>query len=137
MLAGQTISESNILEYMAAIEQRAVDTISEYIMLNQREGAGNKYPTPGPSSPMRTGKVHVEINESAIVDEADNDGGFVSQHADDHDGMAQFDQDSKPIDLALFKERLRKRKSMNSNARGHSGGRRRGNVSGDGRMGHK
>ena len=115
ILTGQQVSESNVLDYMAAIEQRAVDIISEYLLTNQTDVGGNKYPTPGPTTPMRQGRIHIEVNESALVDDTDefpmgnaiSDSSFMNQNAND--------PDSKPVDLASFKDRLwNKRKNNNS-----------------------
>lgn len=65
ILTAQGVSESNVLDYMGCIEQRAVDIISEYLRnapdVVGTPGAGgvpvsvpymHRSPTPGPKSPM-------------------------------------------------------------------------------------
>lgn len=115
ILTGQQVSESNVLDYMAAIEQRAVDIISEYLLTNQTDVGGNKYPTPGPTTPMRQGRIHIDVNESALVDEIDDVPQGNNAVLESSLLNQNVDPDSKPIDLASFKDRLwNKRKNNNS-----------------------
>jgi hypothetical protein len=66
LLTSQGVSESNVVDYLGCIEQRAVDIISEYLRVINSNAAGGvpnggagkmfatmpRSPTPGPSSPM-------------------------------------------------------------------------------------
>ncbi len=70
ILTGQGVTESNVLDYLGCIEQRAVDIISEYLRvmskdnnltanlaqsnakLHQTLTSGIRSPTPGPNTPM-------------------------------------------------------------------------------------
>ena len=105
-LSSAAISESNVLDFMASVEQRAVDIISEYLLTNQTDVGGNKYPTPGPTTPMRQGRFHIDLNESNIVDEAETN---MPLSANSNEGFA--DPDSKPIDLHAYYDKLKKRKN--------------------------
>lgn len=110
MLTGQSVSESNVLDYMAAIEQRAVDIISEYLLTCQHDAGGNRYPTPGPSTPMRQGRVHIDMTEVNMIDELDDPTQAASFANNIGDTQPQADADSKPIDVHAFYDKLRKRK---------------------------
>eukprot|EP01036_Dinobryon_divergens_P035166 gene35166-45533_t len=119
VLTGQGVSESNVLEYLGCIEQRAVDIISEYLRVtkdghartgslpngSQRVAPGARSPTPGPSSPMRwRGTVDPLGGHNTVVD--------LNNLADDellegsNDGSSALDHDSKPVDLNAFKNKL-------------------------------
>lgn len=61
LLTSQTLSESNVVDYLGCIEQRAVDIISEYLRVTNSAAPGTagpgklqlpRSPTPGPPSPM-------------------------------------------------------------------------------------
>lgn len=98
ILTGQGVTESNVLDYMGAVEQRAVDIIAEYIKLHGKEGP--RSPTPGPSSPMQwPSSTRVDLPEfednDELFDEMDN-------------------EDSKPIDLNTFKDKLKKKITMSN-----------------------
>mmetsp|Transcript_24835 Transcript_24835/g.25462 ORF Transcript_24835/g.25462 Transcript_24835/m.25462 type:complete len:515 (-) Transcript_24835:112-1656(-) len=92
ILTGQGVTESNVLDYMGAVEQRAVDIIAEYIKMGQFNGP--RSPTPGPSSPMQW-----PATTAVDLPEFDDDELFL-------DGE---ELDSKPIDLSTFKEKLNKK----------------------------
>lgn len=92
ILTGQGVTESNVLDYMGAVEQRAVDIIAEYIKMGQFNGP--RSPTPGPSSPMQW-----PATTAVDLPEFDDDELFL-------DGE---EVDSKPIDLTTFKEKLNKK----------------------------
>eukprot|EP01041_Mallomonas_annulata_P000841 gene841-1639_t len=102
ILTGQTVSESNVLDFMGAIEQRAVDIIADHLRLQSRtDGGGPLSPTPGPTTPMNRWPSE-SIIELPEFSEEDMMG----------DGE---DMDSKPVDLSAFKEKLQ-RKVAASNA---------------------
>ena len=96
ILSGQSVSESNVLDFMGAIEQRAVDIIAEYLK-GQNRPDGNRSPTPGPMTPMKWPVSTIielpEFSEDEIFNEAE-------------------EQDSKPIDLSAFKEKLQRKITM-------------------------
>lgn len=63
LLTGQGVTDSNVVDYLGCIEQRAVDIISDYLRvtggkpsggtgINKFTGGGARSPTPGPSTPM-------------------------------------------------------------------------------------
>mmetsp|Transcript_21419 Transcript_21419/g.31018 ORF Transcript_21419/g.31018 Transcript_21419/m.31018 type:complete len:515 (+) Transcript_21419:73-1617(+) len=98
ILTGQGVAESNVLDYMGAVEQRAVDIIGDYIRFHGGHTEGPRSPTPGPSSPMQwPATTNVELPEF------DEDELFVDRD----------DLDSKPIDLGTFKEKLNKKMNFN------------------------
>ncbi len=94
ILTGQGVTESNVLDYMGAVEQRAVDIIGEYIKMGVGQFNGPRSPTPGPSSPMQW-----PATTAVELPEFDDDELFL-------DGE---EVDSKPIDLNTFKEKLNKK----------------------------
>jgi hypothetical protein len=98
ILTGQGVTESNVLDYMGAVEQRAVDIIAEYIKTHGNEGL--RSPTPGPSSPMQwPSATRVDLPEFEDNDELFNE---------------VENEDSKPIDLNTFKDKLKKKVTMTS-----------------------
>jgi hypothetical protein len=110
MLSGQGATESNVLDYLGAVENRAVDIITEYLKVSQpastNQGDIPRSPTPGPKSPfhwpMDPFVVPPELHEDAVIG---ND--------DDHE--------ARPIDLNHFKEKLSRRGHNHTHAgHGHS-----------------
>ena len=93
ILTGQGVTESNVLDYMGAVEQRAVDIIGEHIKTHGGQG-GPRSPTPGPSSPMQW-----PVTTNVDLPDFGEDDLFVEGE----------EMDSKPIDLNTFKERLGKK----------------------------
>mmetsp|Transcript_33342 Transcript_33342/g.33959 ORF Transcript_33342/g.33959 Transcript_33342/m.33959 type:complete len:520 (+) Transcript_33342:122-1681(+) len=91
IIAGQPVSESNVLDFMGAIEQRAVDIISDYLKSQSRvDGGRPKSPVTGPSTPMKwPGDSMVELPEFS-----------------EEDMLGDEEGDSKPVDLTAFKEKL-------------------------------
>ena len=101
ILTGQGVTESNVLDYMGAVEQRAVDIIAEYIKSHGNEGL--RSPTPGPSSPMQwPSATRVDLPEFEDNDELFNE---------------VETEDSKPIDLNTFKDKLKKKVTMTSSGK--------------------
>lgn len=96
ILGGQIATESNVLDFLGAIEQRAVDIISEYLR-SQNRMEGHRSPTPGPGSPMKW-PVELAVDLPELTD----------------DELALEEEDSKPIDLGGFKEKLQKKVLSNS-----------------------
>jgi hypothetical protein len=99
LLIGQGISESNVLDYMGCIEQRAVDVIAEYLRLNRASTPTlPRSPTPGPPSPMHW-------PTEAVIGGVD-----IGEFSEDDlfEGTVDLDGD-KPVDLSAFKEKLQKR----------------------------
>lgn len=78
LLTGQGVTESNVMDYLGCIEQRAVDIITEYLHLHSVKdtalgsriqaikGGGAKSPTPGPPTPM-----NLSHRREPLVDIAD------------------------------------------------------------------
>jgi hypothetical protein len=106
LTAGQTVSESNVLDYMGCIEQRALDIISDYLRATSdtTQGGGpmarNMSPTPGPSSPM-----HWPSDPTVAVDDFSDDDILGDA------GNGDADTESKPVDLAALKEKMKKKLS--------------------------
>jgi hypothetical protein len=99
--AGGGASDSNVTEFLACIEQRAVDIISEYLRMRAvgPDGANRpRSPTPGPASPsMFPLEPVIDFNE-----------------LDDDDILAGEDgePDHKLVDLNTFKEKLAMKTSL-------------------------
>ena len=105
LLIGQGISESNVLDYMGCIEQRAVDIIAEYLRLNRASTPTlPRSPTPGPPSPMHW-------PTEAVIGGVD-----IGEFSEDDlfEGTIDLDND-KPVDLNAFKEKLQKRLGTGNN----------------------
>lgn len=110
LLTGQGVSESNVLDYLGCIEQRAVDIISEYLRAQSNNNIhhhhkglthNNRSPTPGPSSPTNWfGANEPFINLDELSDDDLLDGIESSTNANDND---------KPVDLRNFKTKLQKK----------------------------
>jgi coiled-coil domain-containing protein 63/114 len=101
ILTGQGVTESNVLDYMGAVEQRAVDIIGEHIKIHGSYGGGPRSPTPGPASPMQW-----PATTNIDLPDFDDDELFV-------DGE---EVDSKPIDLGTFKDKLNKKMTFGAHA---------------------
>ena len=97
ILTGQGVSESNVLDFMGAIEQRAVDIIADYLKLQTRPDV-TRSPTPGPVSPMKW-PVGQSLDLPEILDE---------------DLAMENEEDSKPVDLSAFKEKLQRKIQLGS-----------------------
>ncbi|CAM9679020.1 unnamed protein product, partial [Ectocarpus fasciculatus] len=95
MLSGQGATESNVLDYLGAVEHRAVDIIADYLKVSQQSNSMEvtRSPTPGPSSPfhwpMDPFVIPPELHEDAVIGDDDNE--------------------AKPVDINHFKERLSRR----------------------------
>lgn len=110
ILTGQGVTESNVLDYMGAVEHRAVNIIADYIKHQGTNNVGPRSPTAGPSIPM-------QYPRDAAIDFEDFDD---EEFFGNNDGAAD-DVDSKPVDLTMFKEKLSK-KLTHSSHMAHSGG---------------
>lgn len=121
ILAGQTVSDSNVLDFMGCIEQRAVNIISEYLHFTEPTGTARGYskrpasPTPGPVSPMVMDfkpKVDTEIfdnDEMNILIE--------ERFSGNSDSSAIDMEASKPVDLSLFKDKLSRKLGLDRKAK--------------------
>ena len=134
LLTGQTVSESNVLDFMGCIEQRSVEIIQEYLRVSNAlekvpnpRGPGS--PTPGPSSPMKWAVEPVvdladlevedllfENNSPAptqqkLFGSPGMGGGGVTSGG----GGAADDGDDKLVDLNQFKEKLSKKLGLEQN----------------------
>jgi hypothetical protein len=91
--AGGSASDSNVSQFLACIEQRAVDIISEYLRMRAvgPEAAERpRSPTPGPASPsVFPLEPVIDFNELS-----------------DEDYLAEDGDDNKLVDLRTFKEKL-------------------------------
>lgn len=110
LLTSQGVSESNVLDYMGCIEQRAVDIIAEYIRYSRHIGQvasnpntpgaataaiGPRSPTPGPSTPM-------QWPMESMVDIADfNEEELLAE--------GPGEEDNKPVDLNAYLDRMKKK----------------------------
>jgi len=107
LLTGQGgVSDSNVLDYMAIIEQRAVDIISEYLRFKAYFDATQpRSPTPGPA----TRRIQV-MDQSKTVTLDLNAVGDLTGHEEDL-LVPDEGEDNKPVDLSTFKEKLLKKLS--------------------------
>jgi hypothetical protein len=87
LLTGQGITESNVLDYLGCIEQRAVDIISEYLRVMNKDNmmatnlatsnsklyqtltSGIRSPTPGPATPMNWAKREPIVDVGDLADD--------------------------------------------------------------------
>ena len=80
LLTGQGVTDSNVVEYLGCIEQRAVDIISDYLRVTKASGGGvgaaalhktgngsqgARSPTPGPATPMNWRKTREPLVDLA------------------------------------------------------------------------
>lgn len=114
LLTGQGCTESNVLDYLGCIEQRAVDIISEYLhIMNTRDAAaggvtgkltlgnaGPRSPTPGPSTPMVWHGRETMVELGNISDD---------DLLNDNEGNAKDADDNKLVDLSSFKTKLQRK----------------------------
>lgn len=147
LITGQGVTDSNVLDYLGCIEQRAVDIISEYLhIVHSREATANgiaarltmsatggpRSPTPGPSSPMvwHGHKHHVELDaisdDDMLMDGGDNNNNNSSAgNANNNNKAAKEDiEDSKPVDLSTYKSKLQRKLGLSMTLGGSQGGSR-------------
>jgi hypothetical protein len=145
LLTSQGVSESNVVDYLGCIEQRAVDIISEYLRVTNSAANApgpNKQnlprsPTPGPPSPMNWRGARGG-GGGPFVDLADlSDDEFLNESADAMDkappagtaGTLAFaspggtnamnmESDNKPVDLSTYKSKLSRKLGLKESASG-------------------
>ena len=104
LLTGQgSISEGNVLAYLAIIEQRAVDIVSEYIRDHHKDGLPTS-PTPGPMSPMLT-----NLGIGPLFD---------IREVNEEDLFDVDDSDARPLDMVALKNSMSK-KALRIGKSGH------------------
>ena len=92
--AGGSASDSNVSQFLACIEQRAVDIISEYLRMRAVGPEATdrpRSPTPGPASPSVFPLTEPVIDFNELSDD---------------DYLAEDGDDNKLVDLKTFKEKL-------------------------------
>lgn len=106
LLTGQgSISEANVMSYLAIIEQRTIEIISEYIRDHHKEGLPTS-PTPGPITPMIPRSFSVPMVDVREINEED---------------MFDLDEsDVRPFDTIALKNSMNKKalRSLTKNAGG-------------------
>ena len=126
LLAGHSVSDSNVLEFMACIEQRAVDIIFSYLRSmtdheKLRRGAP-KSPTPGPPTMSLFNDDSLPVKHKTAIDfnELENDEllfidnthaaavATIASSGNHTNSLPAIDED-KPVDLSVFKEKLGKK----------------------------
>jgi len=126
LLAGHSVSDSNVLEFMACIEQRAVDIIFSYLRSmtdheKSRRGAP-KSPTPGPPTMSLFNDDSLPVKHKTAIDfnELENDEllfidnthaaavATIASSGNHTNSLPAIDED-KPVDLSVFKEKLGKK----------------------------
>uniref|UniRef100_A0A7S1XQU7 ODAD1 central coiled coil region domain-containing protein n=1 Tax=Phaeomonas parva TaxID=124430 RepID=A0A7S1XQU7_9STRA len=119
MLTGQGVTESNILQYMGIIEQRAVEIISEYTKkMMQKEVARAITPLSGPSQPAEFGASR-SLRPPELEDDSSDDEDNLrplsldSIRSQTHDKVTQHLMSSVPRQNKQNKQRS-KRRSYNS-----------------------
>jgi coiled-coil domain-containing protein 63/114 len=106
LLTGQGgVSDSNVLDYMAIIEQRAVDIISEYLRFKAYfDHAAPRSPTPGPITkrlPLGTHGTTISLDLGQVGELTGTEEEFM---------MIEENEDKpKPVDLSTFKDKLKKK----------------------------
>jgi len=119
LLTGQGCTESNVLDYLGCIEQRAVDIISEYLhIMNTKDAAngnitgkltvgasGPRSPTPGPSTPMVWHSRDPLVELGNISDD---------DLLNDTEGNAKDAEENKVVDLSTFKSKLQRKLGFNN-----------------------
>lgn len=109
-LISQGVSESNVLEFMGCIEQRAVDIVSNYLRVVAKEGTN--FETPAPRSPTPGPSTRMSWRGNGTGFTKDNvDFGIIS---DDDLDLENIPED-KPLDLENFKTKLHKKLGMATN----------------------
>lgn len=98
---GGGVSESNVLDYMAIIEQRAVDIISEYLRGHVK---GPRSPTPGPATPMHWPLE--SLLDLSLLNDEEAAIGVDGYNTNDADG------EGKLINLNTLKETFKKSMQM-------------------------
>jgi chromosome segregation ATPase len=89
------VTESNVLDFMGVIEQRAVDIISDYLRFRAQSEKGIcRSPTPGPGTSAFT--YDLPRPDYSTVD-------------DDEELLDAEETDGKLVDLSSFKEKLKKK----------------------------
>lgn len=135
LLAGHSVSDSNVLEFMACIEQRAVDIIFSYLRSmteheRSRRGAP-KSPTPGP---LTMSLFHDDSHPSkykAAIDfsELETDDLLLIDHTTpvalatatpSHTAALPAIDEDKPVDLSIFKEKLGKKLGLDQSMKRRS-----------------
>lgn len=145
LLTSQGVSESNVVDYLGCIEQRAVDIISEYLRVTSANAANNpsnklnlpRSPTPGPSSPMTwrggrgagSGGPHVNLDDLSD-DEFLNEPAEMAEKLPPSSGAAGFaspggfntlgmmESDNKPVDLNTYKSKLSRKLGLKESTSG-------------------
>ena len=93
------VTESNVLDYMAVIEQRAVDIITDYLRYKAYFDATlPRSPTPAPvTKRMNTLETKKDVSINLDMQHIENDENDMDEEED------------KPVDLSTFKEKLQKK----------------------------
>mmetsp|Transcript_4424 Transcript_4424/g.9972 ORF Transcript_4424/g.9972 Transcript_4424/m.9972 type:complete len:584 (-) Transcript_4424:70-1821(-) len=145
LLTSQGVSESNVVDYLGCIEQRAVDIISEYLRVVSAQQTANglstkmptnlpRSPTPGPSTPMKWqsgrggGGPFVDLTDLSD-DEYMVDGPLENSEAVTFglDTVAELpttnagpsaESDNKPIDLSAYKSKLQRKLGLSESKSG-------------------
>lgn len=121
LLTGQGVSDSNVLEYLGCIEQRAVDIITDYLRVLQKNKDPSlnilkltnipRSPTPGPATAARS--FFATSTRVNLDDLGDDDGLDVSadatNFANNNNNNNQESSDNKVIDLDAFKSKMQKK----------------------------
>jgi hypothetical protein len=143
LLTSQSLSESNVVDYLGCIEQRAVDIISEYLRVTNANNAGlpgpgkqtlPRSPTPGPTSPMNWrgaraggGGPFVDLaelsddeflNEPAEAQDKATAAGGLTAQAGGAAGGNMMESDNKPVDLNTYKTKLQRKLGMKESSSG-------------------
>lgn len=112
VLATQSVTDTNVLDFMGCIELRAVDVITQYLAMMTEATKGKKgallSPTPGPPTPMHWA---ADTKQTVELDLVTDDFIYMDEklHTPGKGVGGDDDYDSKPVDLASFKERLSKK----------------------------
>ena len=105
LLTSQGVSESNVLEFLGCIEQRAVDVIGDYLRMKAAEGDAPpgflRSPTPGPQSPCAFTGTEPVIDFNELLDDD-----FLVGGGDDGPEVL--------VDMVSFKNKLKSKFEANT-----------------------
>lgn len=112
ILTSQGVQESNVLEYMGCIEQRAVDIIAEY--MHKSSNRHDIRSTAGPLSPVHwSTEPMVDLNYVNEDELVGLDSGSAMTNIISSDN-SNDDFDTKPVDLSLYKQSLQKKLGLSN-----------------------
>ncbi len=122
------MSDSNVLEYLGCIEQRAVDIITDYLRVLQKNKDPTlnvlkltdipRSPTPGPATAARSffaSSTHVNLDDLGDEDALDNSAADLANTPNNNNNN-QDGSENKVVDLDAFKSKMQKKLGLSLKA---------------------